>query len=81
LHFRPPHKAGENVNKRYKVLKVIYRDQSWEFDRAMTVKQIVQQTGLLPGTVLALRNGKLITEDQMVYPQEEIKLVAIVSGG
>jgi sulfur carrier protein len=62
-------------------MRVIYRDQQWEFNETMTVRQLVERVGLLPGTVLALRNGKLITEDQVVRPDDEIKLIAIVSGG
>lgn len=62
-------------------MRVIYRDQQWEFNETMTVRQLVERVGLLPGTVLALRNGKLITEDQVVRPEDEIKLIAIVSGG
>ncbi len=64
-----------------KVIRVHFRDRSWEFDRKITVKRLLEEIGLLPENVLVLRNGELITEDRRLYPGDEVKIVAVVSGG
>jgi sulfur carrier protein ThiS len=35
----------------------------------------------MPQTVLAVREGKLLTGDLMLKEDDEIKLVAVISGG
>ena len=62
-------------------LRVVFRDRSWEFDRKMTVKRLLEEVGLLPENVLVLRNGTMVTEDQHLYPGDEVKIVAVISGG
>ena len=62
-------------------LRVVFRDRSWEFDRKMTVKRLLEEIGLLPENVLVLRNGTMVTEDQHLYPGDEVKIVAVISGG
>ncbi len=62
-------------------MHVIYRDRTWDFDEPMTVRQLLRRLDLLPETVLVVRDGVLLTEDQTVRPGETIKLVAVISGG
>ena len=62
-------------------MKVFYRDKSWELEGRMKVKQVVEKVGMLPAAVLVVRNGKLLTEDTIVEPDDEIKLHAVISGG
>ncbi len=62
-------------------MKVIHRNQEWELEGRMTVRQVIEKVGLLPETVLAVRDGKLLTEDTIVEPDDEIKLIAVISGG
>jgi sulfur carrier protein ThiS len=62
-------------------MKVLYRDKRWELEGRMNVKQVIEKVGLLPATVLVVRNGKLLTEDTMVEPDDEIRLHAVISGG
>lgn len=62
-------------------MHVIYRDRTWDFDEAMTVKQLLKRLELLPEAVLVVREGTLLTEDQTVHPGETIKIVAVISGG
>ncbi len=62
-------------------MKVIHRDKEWEFEVRMTVGQVVERVGLIPQTVLAMRDGKLLTEDTMLESGDEVKLVAVISGG
>lgn len=61
--------------------KIIYRDREWEVATNITVRDAVKKGGLNPETVLATRDGKLITEDVHLQTDDVIKLVAVISGG
>jgi sulfur carrier protein ThiS len=61
--------------------KIIYRDKEWEVPTNITVRDAITKGGLNPETVLATRDGKLITEDVHLQADEVIKLVAVISGG
>ena len=63
------------------MVKVNYRDKTWEVKPGSTVRHIILQAGLNPESILAVRNGKLINEETLTQEGDEIKLVAVVSGG
>lgn len=63
------------------MVKVIYRDKSWELKGGSTVRDVILKVGLNPEAVLALRDGRLISEDTLTEEGDTIKLVAVVSGG
>jgi len=62
-------------------MKIIYRDKTWEMPGKITIRDAIKKVGLHPTAVLALRDGKLVTDDVVVGPDETIKLIAVVSGG
>ncbi len=62
-------------------MQVVYRDKEWTFDSTLRVRQVLNRLGLLPENVLVVRNGKLVTEDQYLYAGDEVKVVAVISGG
>lgn len=62
-------------------MKIIYRDQEWELRGRRRVRDAIKEVGLNPHTVLAVRAGKLLTEDVMLEDEDEVKLVAVISGG
>ena len=62
-------------------MKITYRDQEWELQGRRRVQDAIKEVGLLPQTVLAITNGKLLTGDLMLGEDDEIKLVAVISGG
>jgi len=62
-------------------VKIIYRDQEWELHGRRRVHEAIQEVGLNPHTVLAVREGRLLTEDVMLEEEDEVKLVAVISGG
>ncbi len=61
--------------------KITYRDKTYEVEPGLTVKETLIKIGLEPQLYLAVRDGKLVTDDQRLKPDDKIKLVAIVSGG
>lgn len=62
-------------------MKITYRDQEWELQGQRRVREVIEEVGLIPETVLAVRDGKLITEDTILSEGDAIKLVAVISGG
>ena len=63
------------------MVTVIYRDRTWEVRPGSTIHHIIQQAGLNPESILAVRNGKLVNEATLTQNGDTIKLVAVVSGG
>jgi sulfur carrier protein ThiS len=63
------------------MVQVIYRDKTWEVKPGSTIRHLIEQAGLNPESVLAVRDGKLINEATLTQDGDTIKLVAVVSGG
>jgi sulfur carrier protein ThiS len=63
------------------VVKVVLRDKSWEVKAGSTVRHIIEDAGLNPESILALRDGKLINDATLTEDGDTIKLVNVVSGG
>jgi sulfur carrier protein ThiS len=63
------------------VVKLTYRNKQWELSAGMTVRDAILKCGLNPEQVLAVRSGKLINEATILKNGDEIKLVAVISGG
>jgi sulfur carrier protein ThiS len=62
-------------------MKLIYREKEWELQGRRRVRDAIKEVGLLPQAVLAVREGKLLTDDLMLEEDDEVKLVAVISGG
>lgn len=62
-------------------MKIIYRDKEWELPGGMTARDAIKKVGLDPEAVLVVRNGELVTDDVVLCDGDEVKLVAVVSGG
>ena len=63
------------------MVKLMYRNKHWELSAGMTVRDAILKCGLNPEQVLAVRAGKLINEATILKDGDEIKLVAVISGG
>ena len=63
------------------MIKIRYRKQEWELDGKFSVRQAIEAVGLDLESVLAVRDGELITEDTRLLDGDEIRLVAVISGG
>jgi sulfur carrier protein ThiS len=60
---------------------LLYRGRRIEARAGMTLRDAVRQAGLSPEGVLAAREGVLVTDDTILKAGEEIRLVAVISGG
>ena len=63
------------------MVRVTFRDNTWEVKAGSTVRHIIEKAGLNPESVLAVRDGKLINEETLTQDGDVIKLVTVVSGG
>lgn len=61
--------------------KVILRNQEFEIKHGMTVRKALQKLNIEPDSVLATRDGELITDDEIVKQYDVIKLISVISGG
>lgn len=61
--------------------KLTLRDQEFEVRAGMTVRDALVKVGIQPQSVLATRHSELITEDEILYEGDKIRLVAVISGG
>lgn len=62
-------------------MKITYRDKEWELDGSRRVREAIEEVGLSPDTLIAVRNGKVVSEDMMLDEDDEVKLLAVISGG
>lgn len=63
------------------MVRLILRDKIFDVKAGMTLLAALQKADILPETVLATRGGELILEDEILRDGEDIKLVAVISGG
>jgi len=61
--------------------KITYRKDEWEVNRGMTIRDAMVKAGLDPYAVLALREKKLVNDQTILEPGDEIRLVNVISGG
>ena len=62
-------------------VRLTLREHEYDVRAGMTVRDAILHVGLQPESVLATREGELITEDEILREGEKIKLVAVISGG
>ena len=62
-------------------VKLIVRNKEHEVKPGMTVQRAVQKIGLQPDLYLAVRDGELLTEDEVLRDGDIVQLVAVISGG
>lgn len=80
-HERP---TAEQDSTRYELPEpatLIFRRTEYPAKPGSTVRAAIKSAGLNPETVLATRNGELITDEVVIEPGDRIKLVATISGG
>jgi sulfur carrier protein ThiS len=60
---------------------IILRDKTYEVRHGSTLRMVLKKLEIEPETVLATRDGEMITEDEILRPDDVIKLIAVISGG
>lgn len=62
-------------------VKLILRDKEIEARPNMTLRDALLKAGINPESVLGVRNGAMITDDEILREGDVVKLVAVISGG
>ena len=57
------------------------RKQTFIVRHGMTIRKALQKLNIEPDSVLATRNGQLLTDDEILKENDVIKLVPVISGG
>ena len=63
------------------MVKLILRGKEYEIKPNQTLLQALKSLNLQPEAYLAVLNGELITEDQVLREGQMVSLVAVISGG
>jgi sulfur carrier protein ThiS len=61
--------------------KLILRDKVYEVKAGMALLDALKKSGIVPESVIAVRGGEMITDDELLRDGDEIKLIAVISGG
>jgi sulfur carrier protein ThiS len=63
-------------------IKLILRKKEYALEEnSIQVKQALQQLNLSPESHLLVRNGELLNENDYLHDGDEVKIVAVISGG
>jgi sulfur carrier protein ThiS len=62
-------------------VKLILRNQEFEVKPGMTLRHSLLKIGQQPESILATRDGEMITEDEILEDGQVVKLIAVISGG
>lgn len=57
------------------------RDQILNVPSGKTLERILREAGILPDTVLVVRDGKIVPLDYRPQDGEEFELIDVISGG
>lgn len=61
--------------------KLILRNKEYEVRAGMTLLDALKKNNIVPESVIATRDGEMITEDEILKNGDVIKLIAVISGG
>lgn len=62
-------------------VKLVLRDKQFEIRPGMTLLSSLQKIEVLPESIIATRGGEMILEDEILNDGDEVKLIAVISGG
>ena len=63
------------------MVKLILRNKEYEVKPGMTLLSALQKVNVVPESVIATRDGEMILEDEILRDGDEVKLIAVISGG
>lgn len=61
--------------------KITLREQQFEIRAGMSLRHALLKLNIQPQTVLPTRDGELITDDEILREGDQIRLIAVISGG
>jgi len=61
--------------------KLILRDQVFEVKPGIALYHALEKIGINREGVLPVRDGELITDDEILHSGDVVRLIAVISGG
>lgn len=61
--------------------KLVLRGKEYEVRAGMTLLDALKKSDIVPEGVIAVRDGILLVDDEILRNGDVIKLVAVISGG
>jgi sulfur carrier protein ThiS len=61
--------------------KLVLRGKEYEVRAGMTLLDALKKSNIVPESVIGVREGEMIVEDEILRNGDVIKLVAVISGG
>lgn len=61
--------------------KLVLRGKEYEVRAGMTLLDALKKSAIVPEGVIAVRDGVLLVDDEILRNGDVIKLVAVISGG
>ncbi len=61
--------------------KLILRDKEFEVKPGMSLLDALKKCNIIPESVIATRNGEMMTDDEILRNGDIVKLIAVISGG
>ncbi|MCS7265818.1 MAG: MoaD/ThiS family protein [Armatimonadetes bacterium] len=62
-------------------MEVEFRGQKFEFNRRMKVKELLKELKLSPESTIVVRGDEVLTEDEWVEENDQVKVISAISGG
>lgn len=62
-------------------VKLVLRGKEYEVKPGMTLLDSLKKIDVLSESVIAVRGGEMILDDEILKDGEVVKLVAVISGG
>ncbi|OGO35419.1 MAG: hypothetical protein A2W35_18505 [Chloroflexi bacterium RBG_16_57_11] len=62
-------------------VKLVLRDQEYEMKPGIDLREALHKLNIPGESVLATREGEMITDDETLRDGEVIRLIAVISGG
>ena len=73
--------CGHCAIESYIMVIITFRNKKFEVKENMTARDALKRINIDPESVLITVNGKLVTDDIVLREGDEVKLVAVISGG
>ena len=62
-------------------VRLILRDKAFDVKPGMMLLDALKKIDVVPESVIATRNGEMILDDEILNDGDEVKLIAVISGG
>lgn len=62
-------------------MEIQFREKKWQVKGGMTARDALKKISVDPESVLITINGKVVTDDVVLKETDQVKLIAVVSGG